>query len=132
MGGRSHRHRDWGRLNRSYRDEYKAFLRLAKQVVWSVDATKLIRKRSKRGAPIEHDVRALVALTLFKVYFGRSYRWIESYLRGEPSVLELLELKSPPSYETIRRCMYRVNMDYLYELNEKITSIRSEKGVISP
>lgn len=132
MGGRTHRERSWSVLNDGYRDEYKAFLRLAKEVVWSVDASRLLMKRkNKRGAPMEHDIRALVALTLFKVYFGGSYRWMESYLKGEPSVLELLELKSAPSYETIRRCMYRVDIEYLLDLNETVTEAHREKGVIS-
>jgi len=64
---------------------------------------------------------------LFKVYFGGSYRWMESYLKGEPSIVELLELKQAPSYETIRRCMYRIDMDYLYELNERVTAAHREK-----
>ena len=128
MGGKTHRERSWSALNYGYRDEYAAFLRQAKDAVWSVDASRLVRKRSsRRGAPMEHDIRALVALTLFKVYFGGSYRWMESYLKGEPSIVELLELKQAPSYETIRRCMYRIDMDYLYELNERVTAAHREK-----
>jgi hypothetical protein len=131
MGGESHRERNWTKLNHGYRSEYTSFLRVAKEMVWRVDTSRLIRDRSKRGAPIVHDIRALIALTLFKIYFGESYRWMESYLKGEPSILGLLELRDAPSYETIRRCMYRIDMDYLYELNERVTLAHREKGVIS-
>ncbi len=55
---------------------------------------------------------------------------MESYLKGEPSVLKLLELDEAPSYEMIRRCMYRVDLDYLYDLNEKVTRA-PQKSVIS-
>ena len=131
MGGKTHRKRKWRDLNDGYRGEYDSFLRRVKDAVWSVDYSRLMRKRSsKRGAPIHHDVRALVALLLFKVYFGGSYRWMESYLKGEPSLLKLLGLEEAPSYETIRRCMYRVDLDYLYDLNEKVTRA-PQKSVIS-
>lgn len=131
MGGISRRGRDWSGLNNGYRNEYQAFLRLAKDVVWGTDASRLIIRRSRRGAPVEHDIRALVALLLFKLYLGRSYRWMESYLKSEPSLLRLLELKNPPSYETIRRSMYRVDSGYLHELNERVRRSYGEKTVPS-
>jgi len=131
MGGESHRKREWRGLNDGYRREYDSFLRRAKDAVWSVDSSSLMKKRtSRRGAPVRHDVRALVTLLLFKVYFGGSYRWMESYLKGEPSVLKLLELEEAPSYETIRRCMHRIDLGYLYDLNERVTG-SPQKSAIS-
>jgi hypothetical protein len=104
MGGEYHGERDWTKLNHGHRDEYTASLSVAKETVWSVDTSRLIRNRSRRGAPIEHGIRALIALTLFEVYFGGSYRWMESYLKGEPSILGF-ELREVPNYDTVRRCM---------------------------
>lgn len=128
MGGVARRRRDWPHLNRGYRDEYVSFVKVTKEMVWAIDGGSIIGGDKGPGAPRKYDPRALMVLLLLKVYMGKSYRWMEGYLKEHGDILDLLGLAQAPSYETMRRAMVRVDGDILYRLNERMEEAFSKRG----
>jgi hypothetical protein len=49
------------------------------------------------------------------------YRDIESLIRGNKTFQEMLNLKKIPDHNTIHRAMAKIPMEYLQDLNQRLT-----------
>jgi hypothetical protein len=65
--------------------------------------------------------RSMVLICLLKVYFGMPYRDIESLIRSNKTFQEILQLEKIPDHNTIQRAMAKIPMDYLQDLNQRLT-----------
>jgi len=68
-----------------------------------------------------YSPRSMVLICLLKVYFSMPYRDIESLIRGNKTFQEMLQLSSIPDHNTIQRAMEKIPMDYLQQLNQRLT-----------
>jgi hypothetical protein len=65
--------------------------------------------------------RPLVMLWLWRIYPGKSYRWMEGYLQGNTEFRHEIGLGDEwPAYETIRRAMFYLEESCLRRLNKRI------------
>ena len=65
--------------------------------------------------------KSMVLICLLKVYFGMPYREIESLIRSNKTFQEMLNLEKIPDHNTIQRAMEKIPMEYLKDLNQKLT-----------
>ena len=65
--------------------------------------------------------RSMVLICLLKVYFGMPYRDIESLIRSNKTFQEMLKLKQIPDHNTIQRAMAKIPIEYLKDLNQRLT-----------
>ena len=63
----------------------------------------------------------MVTICLLKVYFQMPYRDIESFIKSNKTFQDMLELTKVPDHNTIQRAMEKIPMDYLKDLNQKLT-----------
>ena len=76
--------------------------------------------------------RSLVTICLLKIYFQMPYRNMESLLRANKTFQEMLELETVPDHNTIQRAMEKIPMDYLKNLNKKLTFSFKKREQILP
>lgn len=65
--------------------------------------------------------RPMVLICLLKVYFGMPYRDIESLIRSNKTFQDMLQLKQIPDHNTIQRSMAKIPIEYLQQLNQRLT-----------
>jgi len=65
--------------------------------------------------------KSMILICLLKVYFGMPYREIESLIRSNRTFQQMLNLERIPDHNTIQRAMEKIPMDYLRDLNQKLT-----------
>jgi len=127
MGGLCLSRRDWRKIGMVLAGEPARFFKIAKKVVWEEPELWIwkpkYRDDDKRrvGRPPEFMARPLVMLCLWRIYFGKSYRWMEGYLQGNTQFRHEVGLGDEwPAYETIRRAMFYLDESYLRRLNKRI------------
>ena len=76
--------------------------------------------------------RSMVLICLLKVYFGMPYRDIESLIRSNRTFQEMLQLSSIPDHNTIQRAMAKIPMNYLQELNHRLTFSFKKRNMTLP
>ena len=76
--------------------------------------------------------RSMVLICLLKVYFGMPYRDIESLIRSNKTFQEMLKIKHIPDHNTIQRAMAKIPMEYLQQLNQRLTFSFKKRGMILP
>jgi len=76
--------------------------------------------------------RSMVIICLLKVYFGMPYRDIESLIRSNKNFQEILNLEHIPDHNTIQRSMAKMPMEYLENLNQKLTFTFKKRGMTLP
>ncbi|MGQ9588367.1 MAG: hypothetical protein ACUVT7_08305 [Thermoplasmata archaeon] len=127
MGGPCLQKRDWGTINRMLREEAGRFVRTAKRIVddeqepWIWNPKVKGVRCDRMGRPPTYMARPMVVLCLFKIYYDKSFRWIEGFLRENGSLCRGLGfVNGCPSYETIRRAMLHMDESYLRALNKRV------------
>lgn len=65
--------------------------------------------------------KSMVLICLLKIYFGMPYREIESLIRSNKTFQEMLNLEKIPDHNTIQRAMEKIPMEYIKDLNQKLT-----------
>lgn len=127
MGGICLSKRDWRHINTVLINEAERFFQIAKKVVWEEPEPWIWKPRYRKdddrrvGRPPKFMVRPLVLLCLWRIYSGKSYRWMEGYLEGNAEFRHKIGLgDSYPAYETIRRAMFYLDESYLRRLNKRI------------
>jgi hypothetical protein len=65
--------------------------------------------------------KAMVNICLLKVYFRMPYRDMESLIRGNQTFQNMLNLDRVPDHNTIQRAMEKIPMEYLENLNQRLT-----------
>ena len=76
--------------------------------------------------------KSMVLICLLKVYFGMPYRDIESLIRSNKTFQEMLQLSSIPDHNTIQRAMEKIPMDYLQQLNQRLTFFLKKRKLTLP
>jgi hypothetical protein len=60
------------------------------------------------------------------------YRDIESLIRGNKTFQDMLNLEHIPDHNTIQRAMAKIPMEYLENLNQKLTFTFKKRGMTLP
>jgi hypothetical protein len=127
MGGICLSKRDWRRINMVLVGEADRTFRIAKKIVWEEPEPWIWKPKYKNdnkrrvGRPPEFMARPLVMLCLWRIYSGKSYRWMEGYPQGNTQLRHEVGLGDEwPAYETIRRAMFYLDEAYLRRLNKRI------------
>ena len=76
--------------------------------------------------------KTMINICLLKVYFKMPYRDIESFIRINKAIQNMLELKHFPDHNTIQRAMAKIPMDYLEDLNHKLVFNFKKRKMILP
>ena len=111
---------------RASRDEERAFLSIAKEIVAEVKEPREWAPRDPKkhaGArPFKYGFKSMLLVLLLMVYHRKEYREMESHLKGNIWLLPELGLNGVPSKSTIHRAMMRLGMETLIELNDSVLS----------
>lgn len=111
---------------RASRDEERAFLSIAKEIVAEVKEPREWAPRDPKkhaGArPFKYGFRPMLLVLLLMVYHRKEYREMEAHLKGNIWLLPELGLNGVPSKSTIHRAMMRLGTKTLIELNDSVLS----------
>jgi hypothetical protein len=119
----------WTKYEEGKMKEYGSFVRLAGEFVrnreepWTVNP-------GRRGRPAKNDPRALVVCLLLKMWLGKPYRDLVSFLSDSTYLWPMIGLRSLPGRMDLQRAMNRVSREYLESLNSFMveTGRRGKKG----
>ena len=108
---------NWKKHNKTKEKEFEILLQEAVRILH--DSQKPWKEKQYGRRP--YSPRSMVLICLLKVYFGMPYRDIESLIRSNRTFQEILQLEKIPDHNTIQRAMAKIPMDYLQELNQRLT-----------
>ena len=108
---------NWKKHNKIKTHEFEILLQEGLRIV---NETQEPWNAKQYGRP-PYPSKAMVNICLLKVYFGMPYRDIESLIRSNKTFQEMLELNKVPDHNTIQRAMGKIPIDYLKDLNQKLT-----------
>ena len=112
-----------GRLN-----EYEGFIRHARNAVYSAPPP-WREEHEHAGHPFEHDARSLVICLLLKMWLGKAFRDVVSFLKGNEHLWPFIGITSLPSRSTLQRAMNRLSKEYLGELNRMVVEPYRKRGL---
>ena len=108
---------NWKKHNKIKENEFGILLREGIRLINETEEPWSAKQYGRRPYPS----KAMVNICLLKVYFQMPYRDIESLLRTNKTFQDLLKLKTVPDHNTIQRSMEKIPIDYLKDLNQKLT-----------
>lgn len=108
---------NWKKNNKVKEKEFEILLREGIRIVNETSEPWSVKQCGRRPYPS----KAMVNICLLKVYFRMPYRDMESLLRSNQTFQKMLHLDSVPDHNTIQRAMERIPMEYLENLNQKLT-----------
>ena len=108
---------NWKKHNKIKENEFGILLREGIRLINETEEPWGVKQYGRRP----YSSKSMVTICLLKVYFQMPYRDIESLLRSNQTFQEMLELKTVPDHNTIQRSMEKIPMDYLKDLNQKLT-----------
>jgi len=76
--------------------------------------------------------KSMILICLLKVYFGMPYRDIESLIRSNKTFQDMLNLKRIPDHNTIQRAMAKIPIEYLQQLNQRLTFSFKKRNTTLP
>ena len=109
--------RNWKKHNKAKEREFEILLREGMRIIEETKEPWTPKQYGRRPYPS----RPMILICLLKVYFGMPYRDIESLIRSNKSFQDLLGLNKIPDHNTIQRAMAKIPLDYLKELNRRLT-----------
>lgn len=128
MGCKMVRAYNWKKLNKIKENEFEILLREGIKIVNDSKGPWNEKHYGRRPYPS----KAMINICLLKVYFRMPYRDIESFIRSNQTIQEMLHLKHVPDHNTIQRAMAKIPMDYLENLNQKLTFTFKKRGMTLP
>jgi len=108
---------NWKKHNKIKEKEFEILLHEGMRIIHDSQKPWTEKHYGRRPYP----ARSMVLICLLKVYFGMPYRDIESLIRSNKTFQEMLQLKEIPDHNTIQRAMAKIPMDYLKDLNQRLT-----------
>jgi len=108
---------NWKKHNKIKEKEIEIIFKEAMRIIHDSKEPWTEKQYGRRPYP----PRSMVLICLLKVYFGMPYRDIESLIRSNKTFQEMLQLKQIPDHNTIQRAMAKIPMNYLQELNQRLT-----------
>lgn len=106
----------WSDYEKGKKKEYGEFVRLAREFVYAGDAP-WEANPAKMGQPAKNDPRALVICLLLKIWLGKPYRDMVSFLSGNVYLWSIIGLRTLPGRMDLQRAMNRLTKEYLTSLN---------------
>ena len=111
----------WHDYENGKKKEYGEFVRKAREFTYARPAPPIYRNTTpKGGKPNKNDPRALVICLLLKVWLGKPYRDLVSFLSDSTYLWPLIGLKVLPGRMDLQRAMNRLTKNYLDSLNSFI------------
>ena len=108
---------NWKKHNKIKENEFEILLKEGMRII--NDSQKPWKEKQYGRRP--YPPKSMVLICLLKVYFGMPYRDIESLIRSNKTFQEMIGLKKIPDHNTIQRAMAKIPMDYLKDLNQRLT-----------
>ena len=119
---------NWKKNNKVKEKEFETFLREGVRIV---NESKKPWEEKQYGRP-PYPPRSMVLICLLKVYFRMPYRDIESLIRSNNIFQEILQLEKIPDHNTIQRAMAKMPMDYIQNLNQRLTMSFKKRSMTLP
>ena len=119
---------NWKKNNKVKEKEFETLLREAVRIIY--DSQKPWKEKQYGRRP--YPPRSMVLICLLKVYFRMPYRDIESLIRSNKTFKEILQLEKIPDHNTIQRAMAKMPMDYLQNLNQRLTMSFKKRSMTLP
>ncbi len=119
---------NWKKHNKVKEREFEIILREGMRIIHDSNEPWTEKHYGRRPYP----PRSMVLICLLKVYFGMPYRDIESLIRGNKTFQDMLKIKHIPDHNTIQRAMAKIPMEYLENLNQKLTFTFKKRGMTLP
>ena len=111
----------WRDYENGKKKEYGEFVRKAKEFTYARPAPPIYRNTTPRGgAPNKNDARAVVICLLLKIWLGKPYRDLVSFLSDSTYLWPIMGLKALPGRMDLQRAMNRLTREYLDSLNSFI------------
>ena len=107
---------NWKKLNKVKEKEFEILLREGMRIVNETKEPWTEKHYGRRPYPS----KAMLNICLLKVYFKMPYRDIESFIRSNQTIQDMLDISHVPDHNTIQRAMTKIPMDYLEDLNQKL------------
>ena len=119
---------NWKKNNKVKEKEFEILLREGMRIVNETPEPWSVKQYGRRPYPS----KAMVNICLLKVYFRMPYRDMESLIRSNHTFKKMLHLDSVPDHNTIQRAMERIPMEYLENLNQKLTFSFKKRNMMLP
>ena len=119
---------NWKKNNKVKEKEFEILIREGMRIVNETSEPWSVKQYGRRPYPS----KAMVNICLLKVYFSMPYRDMESLIRGNQTFQKMLHLDSVPDHNTIQRAMERMPMEYLENLNQKLTFSFKKRNMTLP
>jgi len=108
---------NWKKHNKIKEQEFEILLREGIRIIEESQEPWNEKQYGRRPYPS----KSMVLICLLKVYFGMPYRDIESLIRSNKTFQNMLKIKHIPDHNTIQRAMAKIPMEYLQQLNQRLT-----------
>jgi len=128
MGCKMMRVYNWKKHNKVKEKEFEIVLHEGVRIIHDSKESWTEKHYGRRPYP----PRSMDIICLLKVYFGMPYRDIESLIRSNKTFQEMLNLERIPDHNTIQRAMAKMPMEYLEDLNQKLTFTFKKRGMTLP
>jgi hypothetical protein len=122
----------WHDYENGKKKEYGEFVRYAKEFVYAKERP-WTPNPSNRGQPVKNDPRALVICLLLKMWLGKPYRDLVSFLADARYLWPVIGLRELPGRMDLQRAMNRLSRQYLDSLNSYIVEqayLKKGAGVV--
>jgi hypothetical protein len=106
----------WHDYEEGKKKEYGEFVRLAGEFVCARESPWQANP-ADRGQPVKNDPRALVICLLLKIWLGKPYRDLVSFLSDNSYLWPIIGLRVLPGRMDLQRAMNRLSKEYLASLN---------------
>jgi hypothetical protein len=111
----------WHDYENGKKKEYGEFVRKARGFIYSRPEPPIYHNSSPRGgAPNKNDARAVVICLLLKIWLGKPYRDLASFLADNTYLWPIIGLEALPGRMDLQRAMNRLTRQYLDSLNSFI------------
>ena len=110
---------EWSDYEKGKKEEYGEFIRKAREFVFALESPWQANPNNM-GQPAKNDPRALVICLLLKIWLGKPYRDLVSFLSDSRYLWPLIGLKELPGRMALQRAMNRLSKEYLTQLNSFI------------
>jgi hypothetical protein len=108
----------WHDYESGKKKEYGEFVRKAREFVYAQPAPSIYYNTTPEGGkPNKNDARALVICLLLKIWLGKPYRDMVSFLQDSKYLWPIIGLKALPGRMDLERAMNRLAKEYLAHLN---------------
>jgi len=109
----------WSDYENGKKREYGEFMRIAREFV-DAGETPWEANPANRGQPAKNDPHASVICLLLKIWLGKPYRDLVSFLSDSTYLWHIIGLRVLPGRMDLQRAMSRLTKEYLAQLNSFI------------